>query len=102
MGASWQTLTYPGNLSRVELAKRFKRDQDDDRRAHGTSLYSGSIGCVPAGLQFSDREFDKVIEASTWLSERCEKWEPAVVAFVRGNPRLDIEPIWLVGAWCPE
>lgn len=96
MGANFETITMPGNLSRAEVEKRFADAQDQDRYEHGHS-YSGGMG-MASGLSFEDngREFPDSASAYDYLDCTCEKWSHAIAV----KYRIEDRTIWMIGALC--
>lgn len=77
MGANFNTMIYPGTLSTQELKQHFQIDQTQDRYENGNS-YSGGIG-MATGLHIClDKKFGTEREAYDYLSDKAEKWGPAI------------------------
>ena len=92
MGACFQTATLSGSKEKVKAD--FTKIQEQDRYENGHS-YSGGFG-MAQGLKFEFKEFSNANEAYEWLSEKCDKWGPALAVKLRGTEN------WAIGAWCSE
>ena len=107
MGASFETLTMPGTLTRIEVRSRFTDAQDQDRHENGHS-YSGGIG-MATGLEFREDKFPSIDAATDWLCDQAEKYEDALAVRAtddqplrwdgKPNPRYGVE-LWVIGAIC--
>ena len=95
MGASFLTLTFPGDKTRNQVKADFDQAVDQSRYEDGHS-YSGCIG-MATGLIFEDKTFDDYAAAENFLSDACEKWEEArCVTFLNKEKKAT----WLVAAMC--
>lgn len=94
MGANFETMSLPGNLSREEVEKRFAEAQDQDRYENGHE-YSGGFG-MASGLTFEYRTFSSDDAAYDFLDETCRKWENAIAVKYERNGI----PHWMIGAVC--
>jgi hypothetical protein len=95
MGATFETLTYPGKLTQAEVRKLFDAAQDQDRYENGHS-YSGGIG-MATGLIFEEQVFDTAEAAFEFLHEACTKWEEARAVKYK---EPDGTQTYLIGAMC--
>lgn len=93
MGACFNYEELRGSTKEVE--EKFKELQEEDRYENGHS-YSGGFG-MAEGIQFLDRP--AVGDIEEWLSEKAEKWGPAL-AVPLGE--VDGETVWGIGAWCAD
>lgn len=118
MGAEFQTLRLPRDLSQDQVTRKFQEAQASDQYENGHS-YSGGIGMAD-GLEFTTQEFAGMDAAEEWLMANCEKWDAAkavtvvddkhTTGFYWTNPitRMhEAQPnddfgkrLWLIGAWC--
>lgn len=97
MGAQFNTMSLPGNLSRKEVSGKFAAAQDRDRYENGHS-YSGGFG-MACGLKFGDGagSFQSCDAADDWLEEHTDKWSAAIAVRYRDAEGVDT---WRIGAWC--
>ena len=95
MGASFNTMTLAGNLTRKEVQAQFADAQDCDRYENGHS-YSGGFGQA-RGLKFASRTFDTEPAASAWLDENCQKFGDAIAVTFKGE---NGGAQWMIGALC--
>ena len=118
MGAQFQTVRMPREMSKSDVETRFHGLQESDRWENGHS-YSGGIGMAD-GLEFTRHEFAGMTAAEEWLEANCQKWESAKAVTVTDdrhttgwmwtNPTtrlVEAQPnpdhgkrLWLIGAWC--
>jgi hypothetical protein len=96
MGASFQTMSLNGSLTRNEVRDHFAQAQDQDRYENGHS-YSGGFG-MARGLSFASKNtFESEQEAEWWLDKNCQKWEAAIAVEYLNEKR---KTAWLIGAVC--
>lgn len=95
MGASFQTMTLSGDVSRADLKAEFERAQDQDRYENGHS-YSGGFG-MATGLKFASKDFDSEDAAYEWLDTNAQKWGDAIAVLYRG---VEGKSHWMIGANC--
>jgi hypothetical protein len=94
MGANFETMVLPGDLTPDQVLIRFDSAQDQDRYENGHS-YSGGFG-MASGLTFTGLKFESREAAEDHLDEACKKWEAALaVQFT-----ADGHPFWMISALC--
>lgn len=97
MGAAFNEMTLPGDLTWNEVVDRFEQEQEDDRYENGHS-YSGGFG-MARGLTNHMRQgvFPDQNQARDWLIDNCQKWQDArAVSYLNKEGQEH----WMIGAWC--
>lgn len=98
MGASFRTMSLPGDTSDADVRKAFQKAQDQDRYENGHS-YSGGFGMASGLILISNEPHKSWQAACDHLDNRCQKWEEAIgVKFLDDDGKVR----WLIGAWCAE
>ena len=92
MGASTDFRKYDKKLSKEQVEKLFRADQEQSAFDSGHS-YSGEIGVMPFGIDWKNLPNIKTLgEAYTYISDNHEKWK---MAFGIITPEG-----YVIGGWC--
>jgi hypothetical protein len=95
MGASFNWMDLPGNLTEAQVRDAFAKAQEQDRHDNGHS-YSGGFGMAD-GLILQTLTFDTFKEAEQFLADTCQKWEKARAVKFKDKDGVVKH---LIGAWC--
>ena len=101
MGAVDFIRTMPGDLSHREVMEEIAKAREYDLHENGHSGYTGSLGSMGGGAHFKGRSFGTLDEATEWLMDNHEKWDPPWVVEVIQS---DTHPkgLWVYGGWAPS
>ena len=101
MGAEIDYRTYT-NFTKEAAEQRFLEDQKQSGYEDGHS-YSGCIGVMPPGVEWTNKTFTSASEASDYIMQKHEKWEPAMgVAYVQTVEEDEPKETkgFVIGGWC--
>lgn len=97
MGAQFNEIALPRELTPDRLKATFGDIQDRDRWENGHS-YSGGFG-MASGLKITAKEFPDMEAGREYLFGAAQKWEEAIAVTVPSE-RDPEKKCWLIGAWC--
>ena len=94
MGADFDYRIYEG-VKKAEAEQQFDIDQRESEHRDGTS-YSGAIGVMPKGINWSNSMWKSKVHAMYYLEEVHKKWDKAMgVEFLQ-----DDDVCFIIGGWC--